>query len=137
MDAIQEITRKFDELELHYRVTPGQKSDVVRLGLTTESGAKIDFAIFPNGGGSDISVRVYSLVKVTEPKMGAMLRACNQLNSQFRFVKFTIDSDLDLNVEYDIAMHNGEIGETVLEMIIRFRQIINEGYPVLMRAMYA
>jgi len=137
MDAIREITRKFDEMELHYRVTQGKNSDVIRLSTGTDSGAKIDFTIFPSGEKSDVSMRVYGVVKVPENKSENLMRVCNELNKKYRYVKFFVDSDRDVNVAYDITRNNGELGETVLEIMARFHNIINEAYPVLMRAIWA
>lgn len=137
MDAIQEISRKLDELELHYRVTQGKKSDVIRMNMSTDSGAKMEYVIFPSGSQSDVSVRIFSLVKSPENKREDILKVCNELNSKFRYAKFVLDSDLDVNVEYDIARNNGALGETAMEIIVRFHKIINEAYPMLMRTIWA
>lgn len=137
MDAIQEITRKFDELELNYRVTQGKKSDVIRMGMSTDSGAKVEYVIFPSGKESDVSMRIYGLVKTPENKRAAVLKACNELNSKYRYAKFDVDKDLDVNVEYDIARNNGALAETVMEIIVRFHKIIDDAYPMLMRTIWA
>lgn len=137
MDAIEVITRKFDELELRYRVTKGKNSDVIRMGTTTDSGAKIEYVIFPSGRESDVSMRVYSLVKVPENKRSQLLRLCNDLNSKYRYVKFGIDKDMEVSVEYDFARNNGDLAEAVMEMVVRFHKIINEAYPMFMHAIWA
>lgn len=137
MDAIQEISRKFDELELHYRVTQGKNSDVIRLNMSTDSGAKTEYVIFPSGKESDVSVRVYGIVKVPENKREALMKVCNELNSKYRYAKFVMDTDRDVNVEYDIARNNGALADTVMEIIVRFHKIIDEAYPMLMRAIWA
>jgi len=137
MDAIQEITRKFDELELHYRVTQGKNSDVIRISMGSDSGAKMDYVIFPSGERSDVSVRVYGVVKVPENKHEALVKVCNELNRRFRYAKFCIDSDRDVNMEYDITRNNGALGETVVEIISRFQNIVKEAYPQMMRAIWS
>jgi hypothetical protein len=66
-----------------------------------------------------------------------MLVAVNSCNNKFRYVKLTIDKDRDVNLEYDMPLQNNDVGEIAVEMLIRIMKMMEEIYPVLMKALYA
>ena len=84
-----------------------------------------------------MAVRVIALTRVEEEKVPVILPVINELNVKYRFVKFTLDKDNDINVEYDYPVSCSNPGESAEEIMIRFVQIIDESYPSLMRAMWA
>ena len=51
-------------------------------------------------------------------------------------MRFTLDSDGDINMEYDFPVSITEIGEPAYEIAVRFTQVLDEAYPELMKAMW-
>ena len=90
-----------------------------------------------NDDDDDVAVRVFSLLNLDESNREKLLPTINELNEQYRFVKFVCDSDGDLNLEYDFPVNGSNPAESATEMVARFVNIINEVYPVFMRKLWS
>lgn len=86
---------------------------------------------------NDVAVRVYSLLSLDEEQSARILPVINKLNNDYRYVKFVLDKDNDVNIEYDYPMACSNPAESVREIVIRIVKIIDDTYPELMRAMWA
>lgn len=67
------------------------------------------------------------------------MEACNVLNRKIRYMKFNLDTDGDINVEYDFPLHSPDdgIGEMAFEVFIRMMQILDSEYGIFMKALYS
>jgi len=83
-----------------------------------------------------VSVRAYSIVNVQPSKKAAVMIAVNELNNQYRYVKFTLDGDNDVNAEYDLPVRCDNPGPVCTEMFVHFMKIIDKAYPTLMQAIW-
>ena len=81
-------------------------------------------------------MRVFGLIHVNEDARPRVLKACNAVNRKFRYVKFVLDDDGDVNVEYDCPVSGSNPATSAREMVIRFADIVDQAYPDLMRAIY-
>ncbi len=113
------------------------RSSRVWLQWGIDNGPNYRIQFISTDDDSDVSVRVYGLVNVTEAQKSKLVMACNELNSKYRFVKFVIDKDLDLNVEYDFPVDTISVESCAEEIMLRFVKIIREAYPELMRAIWS
>ena len=86
---------------------------------------------------NDVSARLFPLLNVGENQMDRILPKLNELNNTYRHVKFCCDKDGNVNAEYDYSVNCVSPVTGAMEMIIRFMQIIDETYPLLMRALWA
>jgi hypothetical protein len=113
----------------------------------TSSNAWLQFGI-KNGGSyrirfisrdddNDVAVRIFSLVTIDKEKQDKVLPVINNLNNKYRYVKFILDNDGDVNVEYDYLVKCPDPAVSAKELIIRIVKIVDEAYPELMRAMWA
>ena len=77
--------------------------------------------------------------KVPTEKRYKVLEVCNALNHKFRFLKFAMDQDNDVHIEYDLPLSTGNdcLGEMAFEIFIRTMQILNEGYVLIAKTLYA
>ena len=107
------------------------------LGFGIDNGPSYRIHFISNDDDNDVAVRVFSLMSVTEANRDKILPVINELNVKYRFVKFVCDSDGDLNVEYDFPVRGSAPAESAGEIVARFVKIINDSYPVLMRALWA
>ena len=66
------------------------------------------------------------------------MEACNILNCKVRYVKFYVDTDGDINCEYDFPgkITDECIAEIALEILIRSMHIMNGEYHIFMKALY-
>ena len=60
------------------------------------------------------------------------------MNLKVRFLKFVMDADGDINVEYDFPVRSGDecIGEMVFEIFVRAMSILDNEYGIFMKALY-
>ena len=84
----------------------------------------------------DVSLRCWTIAKFPEDKMLNGLVASNELNKQYRFVRFCVDKDNDLNCEADIDLTENSCGELILKLVRRMVNIVDDAYPVAMKALW-
>jgi len=70
-------------------------------------------------------------------KEARALIACNEMNTEYRWVKFYLDSDADIVVEADAIVDDVTAGEECLQMVRRMVNITDEAYPTFARALWA
>ena len=112
-------------------------SSSVWLQFGIKNGGNYRIRFISKDDDNDVAVRVFSLVEVDESKQAKVLPIINQLNSKYRFVKFVLDSDGDINLEYDYLVRCPNPAVSAREIVIRIVKIVDEAYPELMRAMWA
>lgn len=66
------------------------------------------------------------------------MEVCNQMHIKVRYVKFVLDEDNDLNLEYDPPQLISDdcVGEVAVEMMIHIARIMDENYSAFMKALY-
>lgn len=92
-------------------------------------------AVFDDDGHT-VGIRCYRVACAKEDCFIDVLKTCNELNNRFRWVKFTIDHDNDVNIEIDCIVNEETAGEVVLELVQRLCSITDKAYPELMKAIY-
>ncbi|MCC8356366.1 MAG: YbjN domain-containing protein [Oscillospiraceae bacterium] len=74
---------------------------------------------------------------VPKEKVTDVILVCNKLNTEYRFVKFVVDSDNDLMNYSDAILTPETAGEECFEVLLRTLQIIEEAKPTFMKTIYA
>ena len=72
-----------------------------------------------------------------EDKFVDIVLACNQLNSTYRYVKFSVDSDNDIMARTDAILDVNSADEECFELLGRSIQIIEDAKAPIMKAIYA
>ncbi len=83
---------------------------------------------------NDVSLRVFGLIsEIPDEKRIPMIETCNKLSHEIRFVKFCLDSDNYVNLEYDflIEIPDDYIRVCCFKLFARIMQILNEKYHEL------
>ena len=133
--AIYEVLKKEENLKV-FTEEYEDRSDVwLQFGIKNGGSYRIRF--ISNDDDNDVAVRIYSLLSVEESHRDKILPAINTLNRKYRFVKFVMDNDGDVNVEYDFPVTSPNPAASAKELVIRIVKIVDDSYPVLMRAMWA
>ena len=91
------------------------------------------------GFGNDVAIRLYGLVNsVAESKVQKMQEVVNECNCQYRYLKFTMDKDRDVNIEYDIPLRADDetVGAMACEIFIRIMKVADDAYPKFMRVIW-
>lgn len=93
-------------------------------------------SIFPDNG-KYVWLRCFNFAKCPKDHLAQVMIACNMLNQQYKWVKFYVDEDGDVQAEDDAIIDAATAGSETLELALRMAQIVDEAYPVIMKAIYA
>ena len=113
-----------------------EKSSNVWLQFGIKNGGSYRIRFISSDDDNDVSVRAYAIVSVDSAKRSKVLEAINTVNDKYRYAKFVIDEDNDINVEYDFPVRSNNVEKCASEILSRFVNIIDEAYPVIMRAVF-
>lgn len=133
--AIYAELKKYENLKVF--TDEGEKSSEVWLQFGIDNGGSYRIKFISIDEDNDVAVRVYSLLHVKEDKITSICKAINEINCRFRYVKFCCTEDGNVNVEYDFPVSCSNPAESAREIITRLVRIIDEAYPLLMRAMWS
>lgn len=133
------IQEAFDKKGVKYRVDTAGNTEIVCAGFSIDEGPSVMARFISRDNDNDVALRVLSLINnVPEAKRARVMEACNVLNNKIRYMKFYIDEDGDVNVEFDfpISVCDECLGEVAYEMFQRIMAILKSEYNVFMKALY-
>ena len=133
--AIHDTLKKDEDLKVFIDETENTSAAWLQFGIKNGGSYRIRF--ISTDDDNDVAVRVYSLLSVEGDQKEKVFPVLNTLNRKFRFVKFTMDDDGDINIEYDFPVSTVAPEKCAKEIVIRLVSIIDKAYPDLMRAMWA
>ncbi|MBQ9967727.1 MAG: YbjN domain-containing protein [Oscillospiraceae bacterium] len=107
----------------------------LQFGLNNGGNYRIRF--ISRDDDNDVAVRIIGLVTVDDAQQSKVLPVLNKLNQKFRYAKFAMDDDGDINIEYDYLVRCPDPSASAREIMIRLVKIIDDAYPDIMRAMWA
>ena len=138
--SIQLLTEAFDAHGLKYQVYEQDRSQDIRVPFGINNGPFVDVRYISLNQGNDIAVRVMNLAnRVPQETRLKVLEAINLLNNKYRFVKFNMDPENNVHVEYDFptCTRDDSLGEMGFEIFVRTMQILNAGYILIAKALYS
>lgn len=130
---IYDTLQKVDNLKVSTRESKNSSS--VCLKFSVNSGETYTIRFISNDDNNDVSVRVFALLSVEEFQRPRVLPILNSLNAKYRYLKFVLDEDGDINVEYDYAQKCPDPAASAVEIVKRIVTIIGESFPIISRAM--
>ena len=113
---------------------------ILSAGYGIENGPTITIKVFSQDDDNDVAVRVYGILhNVAEERLPKIMKVINQCNQKFRYFKFVMNDDNDVSVEYDFPVEASDytLGQEVVEILMRMMHVLDECYPVLMRAIWS
>lgn len=135
--ATAAIARAYDANEWHYTIDEVGDKSVLKAKFNAKQAGSVELLYISTDDDSDVAVRIFHYVKGMPAKAPELLGAINELNCKYRFVKFVMDNDCDIQIEYDLPVRCADPGQTAVEMANRLVDIAEEAYPVIMRALWA
>lgn len=87
---------------------------------------------------NSVAVRVFGLiVRTPASKHIKMLRICNSLSRDNRFIKYVIDDDGDIHMEYDLLeeISDDALGLAALKAYSRFKLFLDRDYKIIKEAL--
>lgn len=138
--AINLIAETFEKRGVKFDVVSHHGSEQLLAGFPVDSGPNVIMRFISNDNDNDVATRIFGLISnIPKEKRSRVMEACNVLNQKIRFMKFCLDTDGDINVEYDFPVHSPDdgIGEMAFEIFVRTMQILDSEYNVFMKALYS
>lgn len=125
--------RACDEAGLKHRGfrTTDTGKTVVALGVNDSHGNTYTVKYFFYPDEKDVAIRVYGLATGRPNIYPEMLRRCALLNNQYRWIKFVVDEEFDVNMEADCIISPETAGDVCLEMFRIFVFTARSAYPFL------
>lgn len=133
------ITQKFDAENIHYFVINSGKSEQIWTPYAVPNGPAILVRFISSDDDNDVSMRVYGVIsEVSEDRRERASVACNMINNEIRYMKFYVDSDGDIEVEYDFPVETSDdcVGAVAKEMFTRSMINLKKYFCVLSTAVY-
>ena len=93
--------------------------------------------IFFDEDGNYVHIRTKEYVKIPENLKEKIYPVINELNLNFRWCTFVINTDNELIVKMDAILDMDTCGEECKELIYRTVGICDEAYPTIMKALWA
>lgn len=132
-EAINKIHKAFEKAGLKHDVQEIDDKAVLMTGMTGKGDNYRFFFIKDGDAGNDVALRIPQVGHCSEYQIEQAREELNKLQLQFRFLRFTIDKDGDINGEYDFPLTYEDIGNGAVEMALRLTMILDECSPRLKR----
>lgn len=138
--AINLIAETFEKRGVKFDVVSHHGSEQLLAGFSVDCGPNVIMRFISSDNDNDVAARIFGLISNTpKEKRARVMEACNVLNHKIRYMKFYLDTDSDINVEYDFPVHSPDdgIGEMAFEIFVRTMHILDSEYSVFMKALYS
>lgn len=108
-------------------------SAVVKIGYSGDNFQNQQFIFFFDSDSHAVNIKAFSVCKVHENKLAEMYKTLNNINSNYRWVKYYIDKDNEVTLSGDAVIDLETIGDECFELLIRFITIHDEAYVEIMK----
>ena len=128
-----------DTKDIKYSYFPAEegRSEAVRVSFNGKNADSIRMNFFFDENTNYINIKCFTVAKVNKDKIMDMYVLLNELNNEYRWVKFYLDSDDEVTASGDAILDADTVGEECTEILIRYVGIIDEVYPRIMKVLWA
>ena len=133
------IANEMEEQGFTYSIKEFEKVSEVYVEFGIKNGPHAAVRFLSADDNNCVSVRLLGLVNhVSEENEAKVLKAVNECNNKYRFIKFVLDSDRDVNMEFDIPMEakDDSVGPEACEILVRMMGLADDTFPVFMKAIW-
>lgn len=133
------IAGTFEKCGVKFDVVNNHRSEQLLAGFSVDCGPNVIMRFISRDDDNDVAARIFGLISNTpKDKRYRVMEACNVLNHKIRYMKFYLDTDGDINAEYDFPVHTPDegIGEMAFEIFVRMMKILDSEYSIFMKALY-
>lgn len=135
-DATQEIYDRFESEQLNCVIRETESLSLVEISVVCNS-TSIQMRFISSSPTTGVCLRVDRVARFPEEKFEAIVPMLNELNAEYRYVKFIPErEDHAVDLLYDFPRCTEDNGETAMEMFNRVPSIVDEVYPRLMRKIW-
>lgn len=135
--ATRAIRDYFTEKGVKFDIDETEGSSVIRAGFSGDNVSRVTMLFISKDNDNDVAFRAFGIVRVPEEKRAALLTQVNAMNRKYRYLKFCLDDDGDINMEFDFPLKCERVGEIAFEIFVRAMNIVDEAYPVFMKEIWS
>ena len=139
-DYVGLFTSELDRIDCKYQIIDAE-DHLIKIQVRAQNSAYTCYVDFDEGENneqeSSAHLMILQIAHASDDTYSNAIVACNALNRQYRWVKFTIDGDNDINSEMDIELDPNSAGEETTRSLFRLLNITDKSYPIIMKALYA
>ncbi|MCD7760225.1 MAG: hypothetical protein LUH16_00385 [Clostridiales bacterium] len=113
------------------------REDVVKVVFKGDNLKSIPiFVFFDKDGKPLVSLICGEITNFKGNKVTTGILSCNDMNNKYSWVKFYVNDDGNVHAKIDVDIDNNTCGRVCLSLIVRMAKIIDEAYPVFMKAQW-
>ncbi len=135
--ATKLVEKAFKENNIKCRISETENTSAVEAGFGGDNVSGIILRFISTDDDNDVAVRIFELVRVPQNKRAAVFEAINSLQRKYRYCSFNVDDDGDMTVSYDMPLRTPDPGTVAVEMFVHVTHIVDEAYPVIMKALWS
>lgn len=138
-NATQIIADTFEGIGIKFRIEEDENTSCVNAVYGIPCGPSVNIRFISADDDTDVAVRVFSLFNsIPEEKELAMHRAISDIHRRVRYTKFYLDTDMDINMAYDVPseVSYDDLGAVCIEIFLRVTHILRNEYHPLAQALY-
>ena len=113
-----------------------EEESVIRVGWNLNN-TKLRILFFFGEEGTDVHLMGDEFAVIPEEKRESILRAINECNRHFRWMKFVLNEEGEIEVKDDAVIQLESCAEECYELMLRMCGIVDEAYPILMKAIWS
>lgn len=137
--VVEKIKGFFDEKGVKYEYFERTESrdEALRFVYGGDNADTIKIILFFDEDGGSLNVKSFTIAKVPTAKLMETYVVLNELNTEYRWVKFYVDSDNEVTAAGDAIIDEATAGEECYEIVQRYVNIIDDVYPRIMKVIWA
>lgn len=122
-----------DEIGISYNFLGAASEDTEAVQIPNQTDTDqipYDFVLIFPEDNTCVSIRIWDFITIDPGKTDEVLRAINQLNGGYKYIKWYVDEENNtINVDYDLIVREGtSVPDIVMEAMVRLYSLIEEGY---------
>lgn len=134
--TIQDIKQAFDKASLKYNINHvGDQWELVA-GINGKANTYQIKYICKETAKGDVAMRVFRLTHFSQDRWDSIYPVLQQFQRKYRYLKFNLDKDGDVNLEYDFPLCTTNTGACAVELLIRTMKMVDDIYPELMHSLW-
>ena len=135
MAQLKELVKSyFDQNGLKYQQ---HEKGFLTIGFTLNNIKDLSIILSFDDDNKRAELVSFSIGEFGQEKYAQGLIACNACNTKYRWSKFYIDDNNHICVRSDAILDEATCGEECMEVVQRMAGIIDDAYPVFMKARWA
>lgn len=135
--AAQLFMALMEAKEMKVALVNEEEDTILRTGFNLDN-TEVSIFIVIDEGDECVHFEGRDFLKVPKDKEIAILKACNECNNSYRWVKFVLQEDDSIvSCKCDAVIQLDSCADEIFELVMRMASIVDEAYPTFMKAMWA